>query len=148
MYLVGSKIELWMIYLLNGLPQSGKTNLKVVVNSSEGTQLLEEPLIENLDHEGKYSFNWNTVGADAGQYTAHFYEDSVLIGAESYFLDSNIAEIRSMTDKILNVEEGDWEIVGNQMIFRDRDKVELFRFNLYDDSGVPSATSVFKRERA
>lgn len=48
---------------------------------------------------------------------------------------------------ILDIEEGNWEIIGTQMIFKDKANVELFRMNLYDSTGKASNTEVFKRQR-
>lgn len=39
---------------------------------------------------------------------------------------------------IKDVEKGDWEIVGTQMIFKKEDGTELFRFNLVNEAGLPT----------
>ena len=47
---------------------------------------------------------------------------------------------------IKGVEGGSWELVSNQMIFRDESGVELTRFNMFDQSGLPTTTGdIYKR---
>jgi len=50
-------------------------------------------------------------------------------------------------DTLLDIEEGNWKIENNQMIFYKRDGTELMRFNLFDKTGTPSETSVFERRK-
>ena len=54
---------------------------------------------------------------------------------------------RDLIEELLDIEEGNWEIKDNQMIFYKRDGSELMRFNLFDKSGHPAEVNVFKRER-
>lgn len=54
---------------------------------------------------------------------------------------------RDLIEELLDVEEGNWEIKDNQMIFYKRDGSELIRFNLFDKSGHPAEVNVYKRER-
>ena len=61
--------------------------------------------------------------------------------------NSDIQDIKTMLNILLDVEQGNWEILNNQMIFYKRDGSELMRFNLYDKSGQPSETNVYKRVR-
>jgi hypothetical protein len=50
--------------------------------------------------------------------------------------------------KVLNIEEGDWRIINNQMIFFETDGVtEVVRFDLFDENGNPSMESVYYRKR-
>ena len=47
---------------------------------------------------------------------------------------------------IKGVEGGSWELVSNQMIFKDESGVELTRFNMFDQSGTPTTTGdIYKR---
>ena len=49
---------------------------------------------------------------------------------------------------IKKIEEGNWELVGNQWIYYDTDGVTpLVRFNTKDSHGHPSMVNIFKRER-
>jgi len=66
----------------------------------------------------------------------------VVYAAECY---TNTEEL---VEKIYQMQFGRWEIVNNQMIFYGEDNTaEIARFDLFDDSGVPSMDSVFKRLR-
>jgi hypothetical protein len=51
----------------------------------------------------------------------------------------------SQVQTVFKVTTGNWEILNNQMIFRDSSDVEIFRVDLLDKLGEPSERSVFKR---
>ena len=55
--------------------------------------------------------------------------------------------IEAKIDEILDIEEGNWKISNNQMIFYSRNGNELMRFNLFNKVGTPSETDVYSRER-
>lgn len=64
--------------------------------------------------------------------------------------NSIVSEIRlnrDLINEILDVEEGNWEIKDNQMIFYRRDGTELIRFNLYDKLGNLTELNAYKRQR-
>ena len=63
---------------------------------------------------------------------------------QAFELTSNINDI---VDIILQTETGNWEIKDNQWIHYDLDGNELFRFNLFDKTGKPAETQVYKRVR-
>lgn len=64
---------------------------------------------------------------------------------EGVWNDTSLGEYLT---KILNIEEGDWKIVGTQMIFYETDGItEIARFDLFDEDGNPSNESVFYRKR-
>ncbi len=46
---------------------------------------------------------------------------------------------------LLDIGQGKWEIVNNQMVFYKKTGAELMRFNLQNKSGVGSETEIFKR---
>lgn len=51
-------------------------------------------------------------------------------------------------DFIHDTQAGKWEIKGNQMVFYAADnETEIGRFNLLDDSGLPTSDNVFARVR-
>ena len=58
---------------------------------------------------------------------------------------SNTDTIKDLVNRVLDIEEGNWEIVNHQMIFYDRNGQEILRFNLYDKYGNPSERNIFKR---
>lgn len=58
---------------------------------------------------------------------------------------SGVNLLLSGVSTLLDIGQGKWEIVANQMIFYDRAGDELQRFNLQDLSGNPTMGDVFKR---
>jgi len=79
-------------------------------------------------------------------------EDSIVDNIENTILDAiDIAEIKESVEFMRAIEEGNWEILGNQMIFYDTFSVEIARFNLFNISGLPTNGVTngvpFKRER-
>lgn len=58
-----------------------------------------------------------------------------------------IDDIKTSVDEILDVQKGNWEIVGTQMIFYRRDGSELMRFDLLDSKGSPTTHKVYRREK-
>ena len=61
-------------------------------------------------------------------------------GESMYLLDQ-------MVTRVKNINEGNWEIEGNQLVMYSTSGTEIARFNLYDSQGIPSNKEVFKRER-
>ena len=64
--------------------------------------------------------------------------------------DATVTKIDTMVSKIgtiLDIEEGNWEIVGSQMIFKDALNNEIMRFNLFNQAGNASAENVYKRTK-
>ena len=63
-------------------------------------------------------------------------------------VDAHLDTIITDTDFIKDMEGGRWRIVGTQMIFYDSaGTTEVARFNLYNGSGVLSASNVMERRR-
>jgi hypothetical protein len=62
-------------------------------------------------------------------------------------LIQGISDIKNLTNDILDIHYGNWEILNNQMVFYDRDNIEIMRFNLKDKSGNASEVSIYKREK-
>jgi len=62
-------------------------------------------------------------------------------------IENKINNILQYVNTILDIEEGNWEIKDNKMIFYDRNNSPLLVFKLYDKYGNPSETNVYKRER-
>jgi hypothetical protein len=52
----------------------------------------------------------------------------------------------SRIQDIYHIQFGRWKIINKQMIFYKADNItEIARFDLFDDSGNPSAEAVFER---
>jgi len=80
--------------------------------------------------------------------TAITLSETNIRGADSDTLKTisdQLDAAQTNVDELLDIEEGKWEIVNNQMIFYRRNGTELMRFNLYDASNNPTMTKVYKR---
>ena len=62
-------------------------------------------------------------------------------------IQTNLGSIESKLDTLLDIEQGNWKIENNQMIFYRRNGEELMRFNLKDKKGEPTEVEIFERER-
>ena len=62
-------------------------------------------------------------------------------------LKTLIGAVQTGVTFMRNEAGGKWEIVSNQMIFYKEDDSELMRFDLFDASGNPASTNVYKRTR-
>lgn len=62
-------------------------------------------------------------------------------------LSSQLDTIHINVDKIKNIEEGNWKIQSNQMIFYDTSGMEMFRYNLFNSAGASSSENVFERRK-
>lgn len=60
-------------------------------------------------------------------------------------INTAVTLLLSNTTTLLDIGQGNWQIVANQMIFSKRDGTELMRFNLQDKNGLPAEANVFKR---
>jgi len=90
---------------------------------------------------------------DKGQYQVWGYDASNILfaGAELYILnDTEVSQatLLEYMELIKKIEEGDWQLVGNQWIYYDVDGITpLITFNTKDSTGSPSMANIFKRER-
>lgn len=80
------------------------------------------------------STNMSVIGIDIGGPEIDF---------NSMALD--ISNLKTNIDLITDMQTGNWEILNNQMIFLDRNNIEIMRFNLLDKLGLPSDHNIFKR---
>ena len=61
-------------------------------------------------------------------------------------VNTAVAGVNTIVSEIQEIEKGRWKIVGNQMIFYKTDNVtEIFRCNLFGQTGNPTMTNVFER---
>jgi len=99
-----------------------------------------------------YMTESRTVWGD-GQYQAYGYDsaDYLFAGAELYILNDievSQATLLEYMELIKKIEEGNWQLVGNEWIYYDTDGITpLMRFRTKDSAGNPSMTNIFKRER-
>ncbi len=62
-------------------------------------------------------------------------------------LKTKIEEIDEKLQTLLDVELGNWEIVDNHLIFKDKNNNQIAKFALFDKKGRPTERSIMKRER-
>jgi hypothetical protein len=101
-----------------------------------------------------YYYEDNRTAWDNGQYHIFAYEDAtnyLFAGGELYILNDvevSQATLLQYMEFIKKIEEGNWELVGNQWIYYDTDgTTHLVTFNTKDSAGSPSMTNIFKREK-
>lgn len=54
-------------------------------------------------------------------------------------------EVLSDLNRLKDYNEGNWKILGNQMIYYNRLGVEFMRFDLLDSAGQPTSRSAMQR---
>lgn len=88
-----------------------------------------------------------------GQYEVWGYDvtNYLFSGAELYILNDrevSQATLLEYVELIKKIEEGNWQLVGNQWILFDSNgTTPLITFNTLDQNGNPSMVNIFKRER-
>ena len=91
---------------------------------------------------GFYMYDFSTYDEDK-DYCIRADGGATLSGAERYVYSTNET---AGVGKILQIEKGNWEIKGNQMIFYDADgTTELLKFNLKTKNGTPTEKDVYQR---
>jgi hypothetical protein len=82
------------------------------------------------------------VLTDADGVTTRFGEDVIV---KDYAQQSTLLLVGADVALIKQVETGRWKIAANQMIFYDESDVEILRFDLRNDAGLPDMANVFER---
>lgn len=60
--------------------------------------------------------------------------------------DDKLTEIFNSVEFIKGIEGGSWELVNDQMIFKDENNIEISRFDMFDKDGLPTtAGEIYKR---
>jgi len=123
----------------NGTPKTGLSP-KIDVWKLDGTQVVNAQAMTEIAG-GFYYYDFTTYDDDE-DYCIR--ADSVtLTGAERYVQATNET---AGVGKILQIEKGNWEIKGNQMLFYDTDgTTELLKFNLQNKSGSGTEKDVYRR---
>ncbi len=60
---------------------------------------------------------------------------------------TDISSLTTDIQTLIDMEMGNWKIVGTQMIFYRVSGLEIARYDLLDDTGTPSVESVFERNK-
>jgi len=123
----------------NGTPKTGLTPT-IDVWTLDSTQVVTAQDMTEVAG-GFYYYDFTTYDEDL-DYVIR--ADSVsLSDSDRYVYSSNET---AGVGKILQIEKGNWEIKGNQMLFYDTDGTTvLYTFDLQNKSGTPTERDVFKR---
>ncbi len=89
------------------------------------------------------SLSSHTTAGSAGKVLS----DTTTGGVDLTPITSRLDALEIDVGKIRDFTEGNWQIVGNQMIFFDRADAELMRFNLFDQSNAPANKTIFRRQK-
>lgn len=125
-----------------GIPKTGLSPT-LDIWKLDGTQVVTAQAITEIAG-GFYYYDFTSYDDDEN-YVIRADGTNVLSGADRYVYSTNET---AGVGKILQIEKGNWEIKGNQMIFYDTDgTTELYSFNLQNKSGSPTERDVYKRLR-
>lgn len=133
--------------LINGLISTiGTPTLATVSLDINSREPANDPKLLNLDA---------TISSRATQASVTAIPTNPLLTTDGRLnnLDASIssvntalASVNTIVSEIQEIEKGRWKIVGNQMIFYKTDNVtEIFRCNLFGQTGNPTMTNVFER---
>ena len=140
---------------------SGSVRVYYMSGGSEATVLASQAVLQ-VGATSVWRYTWNPVSLPAGEYVAEYTvvdvngnvavvgEDVVVrdIATQAVLLDvqSSVILLQADLEMVRRVETGRWKIEANQMVFFADDGVTpLLTFDLKDDAGLPSMTSVFER---
>lgn len=124
-----------------GVPAEGLSPT-IRILTYDGTIVINDQAMLEIG-SGFYKYNFTTYDEDL-DYVIRADGTNTLSGSDRYVYSSNET---AGVGKILKIEKGSWEIVGNQMIFYDIDgTTQLYAFDLKDKSGIATETNVFKRQ--
>jgi len=120
-----------------------KTGLSPIIDiwKLDGTQVVTAQPMSEIDG-GFYTYDFSTYDEDE-DYVIRADGTNTLRGADRYAYSTNET---AGVSKILQIEKGNWSIVGTQMIFYDADgTTELIKFDLKNKTGTATDTDVFSR---
>jgi hypothetical protein len=138
----------------DGTPKTSLSSASVRVYhlaSGAESEDLGDTAMAQVGSTSVWRYIWEPVSLGVDHYFAEYTltddDSATFVGVE----DIDIRDIATDTDltKVLQVEQGRWKIVSNQMIFYDDDDVTpLFTFDLKNQAGLPTSTDVFERTPA
>lgn len=124
----------------SGTPATGLT-ATIDIWKYDGTQVVTAQELTEIAG-GFYYYDFTTYDEDI-DYVIRADGSNTLVGSDRYTYSSNET---AGVGKILQIEKGNWSIVGTQMIFYDKDgTTPIYTFDLTDKSDVATDTNVFKR---
>lgn len=124
----------------SGTPKTGLSPT-LDVWKADGTQVVTAQAMTEIAG-GFYKYDFTTYDEDE-DYCIRADGTSTLSGSDRYVFSTNQT---AGIGKILQIEKGNWEIKGNQMIFYASDgTTPIYTFDLQTKRGVPTERNVFKR---
>jgi len=70
--------------------------------------------------------------------------EAIKVKADSLIDSAELLE--ALVTRLLDIEEGNWEISNNRLIIKDSGGVKITEFNLFGSSGQPTSSNPYKRE--
>jgi len=157
-------LRIFTVFTNNGTPQTGLSPT-IDIRTANGTLVINNATMTEVGGGGyRYDFTSYNGGidylfvADGGstlsdsdryQYGsnefASVWDEEKSEHTNSGTFGESVNTIEANTERLRDIEEGNWRIIGTQMIFYDRSNAEIFRFNLFDSSDSPSSDEVFSR---
>jgi hypothetical protein len=133
--------------LAGKLPAGNTVTIKIIDMETDTPVILTSDVCnESSSIPGIYLFNLEGNMNKPNEMKNYLY---VMSDGNSQFMGKFVygGELQDNIRDILDVESGNWEILGTQMIFYRKDGTELFRFNLYDKNNNLNVEQVYKRVR-
>ena len=138
---VCTKMKITAFFSNAGTPATGLSPT-IDVWTLDGTQVINAQAMTEVAG-GFYFYDFTTYDEDEN-YVIRADGTATLSGSDRYVYSSNET---AGVGKILQIEKGNWAIVGTQMIFYASDgTTPIYTFDLKDKSNAPSDTNVFKRQ--
>ena len=126
----------------SGTPATGLSPT-IDVLTLDGTPIITAQAMTEVGL-GFYVYDFTTYDEDEN-YVIRADGTSTLTGSDRYTYATNET---AGVGKILQIEKGNWAIVGTQMIFyADDGTTPIYTFDLKDKSNIATDTNVFKRQR-
>lgn len=147
-YTLGSSYFDNIVPMYTNIPSVLVMNENVSVSFTNSTDICEikemtsgSVISMGMSH-GKFIINSScTGGSIIAEGIGTIENNSSILPDTSCLLNNEIF------NTLLDVNQGNWEIANNQMVFYKIDGSELMRFNLYDKNNVASEENVYKRTR-
>ncbi len=133
-------MELLAFFTDKGDPKEGLSPIMRVL-TLDGTIVVNDQAMTEVG-SGFYKYDFTTYDEDIN-YVIRADGTNTLTGSDRYVYNSNET---AGVGKILQIEKGNWAIVGTQMIFYASDgTTPIYTFDLKDKSDIPTDTNVFER---
>ncbi len=133
----------------SGIPKTGLSPTITLRKVSDNSIVVDAQVMTEIGN-GWYKYDY--VSASNTEDYVGVSDSITLAGPERYApiatsIQGNVASLQTDITFLKDIDSGKWEITENQMIFYKADgTTEVARFNLFDASGHPAMTEIYKRE--